>query len=1235
MACGLLQLAARGIQDLYMTEEPEITFFKTVFRRHSNFSTDFHNVNFAGPLDFGRKTTVKIPKWGDLLHRLFMVIEIPEVDLVYRSVCADEIQKLLAEYGIIWEPDDDDSECPFDQQMYDTVVTIIAERIAQLQRQEEVHHHMASQLGEHGPLHPTEWFSERPSTRDTPEAVRIFTDDMMNHFFYLDPRNIMYRFIDAHMRDVTTKPRQLTHGTALQNSLLDSQIEKITMGNENIQLYVKTAMITPNITTSEDQASIATVLRNGIRQTYGDAPYTHLDAYHMADAVLNTVSMRALSPADVENTRCALLDAMRMGLHRNFDVLSGIYNSLNPNTDQGYKFTFYRKLTRTSAFTNYSRFTSPPTLLNDHFTDKLVMAKDGLAHPYSQFVESAVGDFHMRNEACFRTDKYAAYFADTTLWEPTAESYISKHHYFLNNVWILMNQDIPMAIETHLQGITTLSSDDKATLMSALTTTMESNHKLIYGHINVGDNMAILQQLETSTGSGGMFSAIFRPGAHINQVPVPQFIADTFVQVVNKFDAPAGIKSKLQAIINLFRTPREAIPEYATFVSQNRNICRDPMLQINRGGHRYAYVISSIFYDIFMQFIDNINHLYDDQLLNISECKKHAGSQLANHMEHIHEMFIQKSHYTQSATYGNMLPENGGSIGSFLHQHKTILTKAFQKFDANREKLLTLRNTVLPRTEYYYARTKEVLWTLGQTRGSVAFGAMDICHEVQSLFEAFCTTTVNPFSFKTQPYKYQLWTQHTGTFDGTTEYQKFTHMFAHLFHPNNGSHELHKVTTTIDTTYNGFKTETDVCHFMRDYVVQHSMFKDFPLHAATVTTVRDIPTEETPGLHTRVVNHLHTLCDKTKAELNALAALPLVLLRSLNAGEQARFAWIRKLGHYIIDFIRVRIGDQVIDKHYGEWLEIWHEETKHIKKEPGYRTLIGDIPILTTFDRCEKPAYKLMIPMQFWFNKFPGLSFPLIHLLYSDLSLDIKLRDLDSVSYREGFTRFVRQPKLKCYLMAEYIYLDADERRRLATGRLEYLIDTVQHDVSGTVLAADIRCDGVLERKFYFQNPIMSLYWVLQNENFVNGSMHVINDEKGDPVVVVNGVRKYHVYAYDEDERINPVKAAKLMFDGRDREEFKDIVFYEQVMPFERHHASPSTGINCYSFSLNPEVSIQPMGTANFSELEEAAIVVRMHRDVVKDMMCNCVCLRWGIYGLGYNVLRFASGMAGLMFTQL
>ena len=72
MGGGLLQLVAYGAQDVYLTGNPQITFFKVAYRRHTNFSMESIEQTFNGTADFGRRVTCQISRNGDLIHRMYL-----------------------------------------------------------------------------------------------------------------------------------------------------------------------------------------------------------------------------------------------------------------------------------------------------------------------------------------------------------------------------------------------------------------------------------------------------------------------------------------------------------------------------------------------------------------------------------------------------------------------------------------------------------------------------------------------------------------------------------------------------------------------------------------------------------------------------------------------------------------------------------------------------------------------------------------------------------------------------------------------------------------------------------------------------------------------------------------------------------------------------------------------------------------------------------------------------------
>jgi hypothetical protein len=80
MSGGLMQLVAYGAQDVYLTGNPQITFFKVVYRRHTNFSMESIEQVFNGTADFGKRVTCTISRNGDLIHRVYLQVTLPLVE---------------------------------------------------------------------------------------------------------------------------------------------------------------------------------------------------------------------------------------------------------------------------------------------------------------------------------------------------------------------------------------------------------------------------------------------------------------------------------------------------------------------------------------------------------------------------------------------------------------------------------------------------------------------------------------------------------------------------------------------------------------------------------------------------------------------------------------------------------------------------------------------------------------------------------------------------------------------------------------------------------------------------------------------------------------------------------------------------------------------------------------------------------------------------------------------------
>ena len=78
---GLMQLVAYGAQDVYLTANPQVTFFKQLYRRHSNFAMESIEQTFNGVANFGKRVQCTISRNGDLISRVYLQATLPSVDV--------------------------------------------------------------------------------------------------------------------------------------------------------------------------------------------------------------------------------------------------------------------------------------------------------------------------------------------------------------------------------------------------------------------------------------------------------------------------------------------------------------------------------------------------------------------------------------------------------------------------------------------------------------------------------------------------------------------------------------------------------------------------------------------------------------------------------------------------------------------------------------------------------------------------------------------------------------------------------------------------------------------------------------------------------------------------------------------------------------------------------------------------------------------------------------------------
>ena len=198
-----------------------------------------------------------------------------------------------------------------------------------------------------------------------------------------------------------------------------------------------------------------------------------------------------------------------------------------------------------------------------------------------------------------------------------------------------------------------------------------------------------------------------------------------------------------------------------------------------------------------------------------------------------------------------------------------------------------------------------------------------------------------------------------------------------------------------------------------------------------------------------------------------------VVMLSSQPTNDVEWGYVNRLGHALIETVRIEIGGSKIDEQYGDWLNIWYELTHKTGQERGYAKMIGDVPELTNISSQGFNAHQLYIPLQFWFNRNNGLALPLIALQYHDVRITLKYRDSVNCINYVGPTKptFNKQLMSDSYLLIDYVYLDSEERKRFAQASHEYLIEQLQFTGSESINGRSSKY------RLNFNHPSKYLIW--------------------------------------------------------------------------------------------------------------------------------------------------------------
>jgi len=174
----------------------------------------------------------------------------------------------------------------------------------------------------------------------------------------------------------------------------------------------------------------------------------------------------------------------------------------------------------------------------------------------------------------------------------------------------------------------------------------------------------------------------------------------------------------------------------------------------------------------------------------------------------------------------------------------------------------------------------------------------------------------------------------------------------------------------------------------------------------------------------------------------------------------------------------------------------------------------------------------LYIPLNFFYTKNPGVALPLIALQYHEVRINVIWNEYQTILGNfNGGSANVPQP-LQSAVYVDYIYLDTEERRRMAQQSHEYLIEQTQFNEDKSLSSYSNRID------LTFNHPVKELIWVVQPSSYTNCGL-----AKG------AGGSILKPFKYDRDA----VYEQWLQINGQDRMDKRYGDYYNKVQPYQHH----------------------------------------------------------------------------------
>jgi hypothetical protein len=289
--------------------------------------------------------------------------------------------------------------------------------------------------------------------------------------------------------------------------------------------------------------------------------------------------------------------------------------------------------------------------------------------------------------------------------------------------------------------------------------------------------------------------------------------------------------------------------------------------------------------------------------------------------------------------------------------------------------------------------------------------------------------------------------------------------------------------------------------------------------------------------------------------------------------------WTNRVGFNLIKKAELYIGDNLIEKIYGQWMYIYNNlvnSSEHISildKLVGYSNMRSNT------------EQKLIIPLNFCFCKYYETAIPLFSLYNQTVKIKIYFNSLKEC-HQTGIPPTNKLTNLS--LLIDYIFISEFEKKRLLHKKYTMLYENVEF------IQRNIFSNSIKNLSLPFNLSSKGLFIVIKSKNQLGDKFTNFTSENN-----INLLKKLQL----------KINNNNIFSDG-----FKNGKYFNNIQSYRYCNTCPDIGINTLSFSLHPFL-LQPSGILNFKDIKKLNLLI--------ESLENGIVY---IYSLGSDLLTFESG---------